>query len=51
MPNLGPIPITPAKLNAIRAALGAGVKPTAIARQFGVSQAAIREALARLKDK
>jgi hypothetical protein len=34
-----------AKVNAIRAALKAGVKPTAVARQFGVSPAEIRRAL------
>jgi len=33
------------KVNAIRAAVKAGVKPTMIARQFGVSLAAIRKAL------
>ena len=41
---LGPaLPQT--KVNAIRAALKAGVKPTAVARQFGVSPAEIRRAL------
>lgn len=34
-----------AKVNAIRAALKAGVKPTVVARQFGVSPADIRKAL------
>jgi hypothetical protein len=34
------------KLNAVRAAFKAGVKPSAIARQFGVSQSEIRKALA-----
>ena len=33
------------KLNAIRAAFKAGVKPSAIAKQFGVSQADVRRAL------
>jgi hypothetical protein len=37
------------KLNAIRAAVKAGVKPTMIARQFGVSLAAIRKALEGMK--
>ena len=46
-----PAAITTAKLNAIRAALGAGVKPTVLARQFGVSQSVIREALAQPKRK
>ena len=49
LPKLGPTPMTNAKVNAIRAALAAGVKPNALARQFGVSQAAIREALAKTK--
>jgi hypothetical protein len=40
-----PLPLTQARINAIRAAFKAGVKPTLIARQFGVSQAAVREAL------
>lgn len=34
-----------AKLNAVRAAIRAGVKPTVAARQFGVSLSAIRRAL------
>ena len=34
------------KLNAVRAAFKAGVKPTQIARQFGISQADVRKALA-----
>jgi hypothetical protein len=34
------------KLNAIRAAFKAGVKPSQIARQFGISQADVRKALA-----
>jgi hypothetical protein len=34
------------KLNAVRAAFKAGVRPSQIARQFGVSQADVRRALA-----
>jgi hypothetical protein len=34
------------KLNAVRAAFKAGVKPSQIARQFGISQADVRNALA-----
>ncbi len=34
------------KTNAVRAAFMAGVKPSTIARQFGVSQAAVRQVLA-----
>jgi DNA invertase Pin-like site-specific DNA recombinase len=37
--------ITPAKANLIRAAMKAGVKPSAIARQFGLSNAAITDVL------
>ena len=39
--------LTPGKLNAVRAAFKAGVKPSQIARQFGLSQADMRQALAR----
>jgi hypothetical protein len=38
--------LTLAQTNAVRAAFVAGVKPAAIARQFWISQAAIRQALA-----
>jgi len=38
--------LTTGKLNAVRAAFKAGVKPSAIARQFGISQSDIRKALA-----
>jgi hypothetical protein len=40
-----PPALTPGKVNAIRAAVKAGVKPMAIARQFGVSLSAIKNAL------
>jgi hypothetical protein len=39
--------LTPGKLNAVRAAFKAGVKPSQIARQFGLSQSDVRKALAR----
>jgi hypothetical protein len=39
-------PLTPGKLNAVRAALKAGVTPSRIARQFGISQSDVRKALA-----
>ena len=39
-------PLTTGKLNAVRAAFKAGVKPTLIARQFGLSDADVRSALA-----
>ena len=38
--------LTTGKLNAVRAAFKAGVKPSAIARQFGISQTDVRTALA-----
>jgi hypothetical protein len=38
-------PLTVGKLNAIRAAFKAGITPSRIARQFGVSQSDIRKAL------
>ena len=38
-------PLTTAQVNAVRAAFKAGVRPPAIARQFRLSQAQIREAL------
>ena len=37
--------LTTGKLNAVRAAFKAGVKPSAIARQFGISQSDVRKAL------
>ena len=41
----GAPPLAFGKLNAIRAAFKAGVKPSAIGKQFGVSQADVRRAL------
>ncbi|MDR3470356.1 MAG: hypothetical protein P4M09_01465 [Devosia sp.] len=41
--------LTKSQISAIRASFKAGVKPTTISRQFGVSQAAIRAALATAK--
>jgi hypothetical protein len=38
--------LTKGKLNAVRAAFKAGVKPSTIARQFGISQSNVRKALA-----
>jgi hypothetical protein len=38
--------LTKGKLNAVRAAFKAGVKPSAIARQFGISRSDVRNALA-----
>jgi hypothetical protein len=38
--------LTTGKLNAVRAAFKAGIKPSVIARQFGISQSDVRKALA-----
>jgi hypothetical protein len=38
--------LTKGKLNAVRAAFKAGVRPSVIARQFGISQSDVRKALA-----
>ena len=40
------VPLTQGKLNAVRAAFKAGITPSRIARQFGISQWDIRKALA-----
>jgi hypothetical protein len=40
------VPLTQGKLNAVRAAFKAGVTPSRIARQFGISQLDVRKALA-----
>src|SRR6516165_6507961 len=40
------VTLTQGKLNAVRAAFKAGVTPSRIARQFGISQSDIRKALA-----
>jgi hypothetical protein len=37
--------LTTGKLNAVRAAFKAGIKPSMIARQFGISQSDVRKAL------
>jgi hypothetical protein len=37
--------LTTGKLNAVRAAFKAGVKPSVIARQFGISQSDVRKAI------
>jgi hypothetical protein len=39
-------PLTQGKLNAVRAAFKAGVTPSRIAKQFGISQSDVRQALA-----
>ena len=40
------VPLTRGQLNAVRAAFKAGITPTRIARQFGLSQSDVRKALA-----
>jgi hypothetical protein len=45
------VPLTQGKLNAVRAAFKAGVTPSRIARQFGISQADVRRALASVSAK
>jgi hypothetical protein len=40
-----PVSLTTGKINAVRAAFKAGVKPTQIARQFGISQSDVRKVL------
>jgi hypothetical protein len=44
-------PLTQGKSNAIRAAFKAGVTPSRIARQFGISQSDVRKALAADEEK
>jgi hypothetical protein len=39
------VPLTQGKVNAVRAAFKAGVTPSRIARQFGISQSDVRKAL------
>ncbi len=46
-PKLEAMPLTRARVSAVRAAFKAGVKPGTIARQFGATHAQVREALAR----
>ena len=43
--------LTQGKLNAVRAAFKAGVKPSQIARHFGISQSDVRKALAAFESK
>jgi len=40
------MPLTISKVNAVRAAFKAGISPARIARQFGLSHADVRKALA-----
>src|SRR6476659_8696286 len=45
------VSLTPTKWNAVRAAFKAGVRPSKIAKQFGISQSDVREAVASDKPK
>ena len=40
------VSLTRGKINAVRAAFKAGIKPSVIARQFGISQSDVRKVLA-----
>jgi DNA-directed RNA polymerase specialized sigma24 family protein len=40
------VTLTPSKMNAVRAAFKAGIKPSQIARQFGLSQSDVKSVLA-----
>jgi hypothetical protein len=44
--EVAPIALTRGQINAVRAAFKAGVTPSRIARQFGLSQSDVRKALA-----
>jgi hypothetical protein len=44
--DIAEVSLTQGKLNAVRAAFKAGVTPSRIARQFGISQSDVRKALA-----
>jgi hypothetical protein len=46
-----PPPLAQGKLNAVHAAFKAGVRPSRIAKQFGISQSDVRKALASEKKK
>jgi hypothetical protein len=45
-----PVSLTRGQLNAVRAAAKAGIKPSVIARQFGISQADVRKVLTSLRE-
>jgi hypothetical protein len=44
--SIADIPLTRGQVNAVRAAFKAGITPSRIARQFGISQSNVRKALA-----
>ena len=43
------VSLTPGKLSAVRAAFKAGVRPSKIAKQFGISQSDVRKVIANEK--
>jgi predicted DNA-binding protein (UPF0251 family) len=47
--DIAEVRLTQGKLNAVRAAFKAGVTPSRIAKQFGISQSSVRQALASEK--
>jgi hypothetical protein len=47
--DIAEVSLTQGQVNAVRAAFKAGVTPSRIARQFGISQANIRKALATIR--
>jgi predicted DNA-binding protein (UPF0251 family) len=44
--DIAEVSLTRGQLNAVRAAFKAGITPSRIARQFGISQSNVRKALA-----
>ena len=44
--ELATVTLTPGQINAVRAAFKAGIKPSLIARKFGISQSDVRKVLA-----
>jgi hypothetical protein len=44
--DIAAVPLTRGQVNAVRAAFKAGITPSRIARQFGISQSNVRKALA-----
>jgi DNA invertase Pin-like site-specific DNA recombinase len=44
--DIAEVPLTRGQVNAVRAAFKAGITPSRIARQFGISQSSVRKALA-----
>ena len=44
--DIAKVPLTRGQVNAVRAAFKAGITPSRIARQFGISQSNVRKALA-----